>query len=131
MMGEGFDLPMLKIAAIHSPHKSLAVTLQFIGRFARTVGENIGSATFLAVPAEVEIEAERLYDTRAVWQEMVQNLSAARVNEEVGAREVLELFSPVEDAPDELSDLSLYDLQPYFHVKIFQCFSRSSISRPR
>jgi superfamily II DNA or RNA helicase len=36
MLGEGFDLPNLKIAAIHTPHKSLAVTLQFIGRFART-----------------------------------------------------------------------------------------------
>lgn len=35
-MGEGFDFPFLKIAAIHAPHQSLAVTLQFIGRFART-----------------------------------------------------------------------------------------------
>ena len=44
MMGEGFDFPELKIAAIHSPHKSLAVTLQFIGRFARTTGEKLGEA---------------------------------------------------------------------------------------
>lgn len=35
MLGEGFDLPALKVAALHAPHKSLAVTLQFIGRFAR------------------------------------------------------------------------------------------------
>lgn len=34
MLGEGFDFPNLKIAAIHDPHKSLANTLQFIGRFA-------------------------------------------------------------------------------------------------
>jgi len=33
MLGEGFDFSNLKIAAIHSPHKSLASTLQFIGRF--------------------------------------------------------------------------------------------------
>ena len=36
MFGEGFDLPALKIAALHTVHKSLGVTLQFIGRFART-----------------------------------------------------------------------------------------------
>ncbi|MDX6741437.1 DEAD/DEAH box helicase [Actinocorallia sp. A-T 12471] len=36
MLGEGFDLPSLKIAAVHDPQKSLSVTLQFIGRFART-----------------------------------------------------------------------------------------------
>lgn len=40
MLGEGFNFPQLKIAAIHSPHRSLSVTLQFVGRFARTVGEN-------------------------------------------------------------------------------------------
>ncbi|MCV5926857.1 helicase C-terminal domain-containing protein, partial [Escherichia coli] len=32
MLGEGYDLPNLKIAAIHDHHKSLAITLQFIGR---------------------------------------------------------------------------------------------------
>ena len=37
MLGEGFDLPQLKVAAIHDLHKSLAVTLQFIGRFARAL----------------------------------------------------------------------------------------------
>ncbi|WP_346763412.1 hypothetical protein [Escherichia sp. E4694] len=35
MLGEGYDLPNLKIAALHDHHKSLAVTLQFIGRFTR------------------------------------------------------------------------------------------------
>src|SRR5262245_13769444 len=44
MLGEGFDLPSLKIAAIHDPHKSLAVTLQFVGRFARVGGAELGEA---------------------------------------------------------------------------------------
>jgi superfamily II DNA or RNA helicase len=30
MLGEGFDLPELKIAALPDVHESLAVTLQFI-----------------------------------------------------------------------------------------------------
>ncbi|MFO6295853.1 helicase-related protein, partial [Pseudomonas aeruginosa] len=35
MLAEGYDLPNLKIAALHDHHKSLAVTLQFIGRITR------------------------------------------------------------------------------------------------
>jgi superfamily II DNA or RNA helicase len=33
MLGEGFDLPELKIAAFHDIRKTLAVTLQLVGRF--------------------------------------------------------------------------------------------------
>ena len=32
MLGEGFDFPRLKIAALHDVHRSLPVTIQFIGR---------------------------------------------------------------------------------------------------
>ncbi len=120
MLGEGFNFPSLKIAAIHTPHKSLNVTLQFIGRFARTVGENLGPATFLAVPSEIKIEAERLYDSRSVWQDIVQNLSATRVNQEAELREVLESFELSDFSSGDLNDLSMYILEPYFHVKIMQ-----------
>lgn len=61
MLGEGFNFPKLKIAAIHSPHKSLEVTLQFIGRFARTNAPNLGVAKFIAIPSEIEIEREKKY----------------------------------------------------------------------
>lgn len=130
MLGEGFNFPSLKIAAIHSPHRSLSVTLQFIGRFARTVGINLGPATFLAVPSEIEIEAERLYDARAIWQEMVQNLSATRVHQETQVREVLESFAPVDTVAPDLADLSLYVLEPYFHVKIFQLDRAIDVRKP-
>ena len=36
VLGEGFDMPSLKIAAYHNPHRSLPVTIQFAGRVART-----------------------------------------------------------------------------------------------
>ena len=36
MLGEGFDLPQLKIAALHDVKKSLGPMIQFIGRFCRT-----------------------------------------------------------------------------------------------
>jgi superfamily II DNA or RNA helicase len=94
MLGEGFDFPRLKIAAIHAPHKSLAVTLQFIGRFARTGDETIGTAKFLEIPAEIEFEAQRLYEGGAVWQNIVANLSHSRIEQEQNLREILAKFDP-------------------------------------
>src|SRR3546814_4344447 len=44
MLGEGFDLPELKIAALHDHHKSIAVTIQFVGRFTRQ-DPTLGDAT--------------------------------------------------------------------------------------
>jgi superfamily II DNA or RNA helicase len=119
MMGEGFNFPRLKIAAIHAPHRSLEVTLQFIGRFARTNAPDIGDAKFIAVLSEIEIERKRLFDDRAIWQEIIPALSYGRIAEEVRVREVIEEFeSPVgADAP--LTDLSLYSLYPRSHVKIY------------
>jgi superfamily II DNA or RNA helicase len=69
MLGEGFDFPNLKVAALHSPHRSLTVTLQFIGRFARTNAPNLGAATFFALASDMEIERVKLYDEGATWEE--------------------------------------------------------------
>lgn len=117
MFGEGFNLPNLKIAAVHSPHKSLAITLQFIGRFARTGQRNIGGATFLAEPTSSNEELGELYETGAIWRDIVQNLGAGRIAAEVRTREVLDSFQ-IEAAPD-MDDFSLYSVKPYFHVKVF------------
>jgi len=74
--GKGFDFPNLKIAAIHAPHKSLASTFQFIGRFARTNAKDIGTAKFIALnDEELEIENNRLYVSDAIWQDMIINMS--------------------------------------------------------
>jgi superfamily II DNA or RNA helicase len=55
MLGEGFDLPELKIAALHDAHKSLPVTLQFIGRFTRA-RDDLGGATVVANVVDPKIE---------------------------------------------------------------------------
>ena len=133
MLGEGFDFPQLKIAAVHAPHRSLAVTLQFIGRFARTNAPNIGAAKFLAVPSDIEIEAERLYAERAVWQKVVPNLLQSKVDEEIRTREALASFEPLDlrDGTEgaEVEDLSLYALQPYHHLKVFRVTGEVDLAR--
>jgi hypothetical protein len=113
-------MPRLKVAAVHSPHRSLAVTLQFIGRFARTAGERLGEATFLATASGVKVEAEKLYSAGAIWADIIPNLSTARVKREVEAREFIETFERDMGTIPDLSDMSLYSLSPYAHVKIYR-----------
>lgn len=132
MLGEGFDLPSLKIAALHSPHKSLAVTLQFIGRFARTASEeSLGQATFFAIPAEIDGPAGKLYLPGAEWNELVGSLGEAQLAAETELRQFIGTFASNtsesgEDAPptDSLDDDTAWRLlrsvRPYFHVKVYE-----------
>ncbi len=129
MLGEGFNLPNLKVAALHTPHRSLAVTLQFIGRFARTNAPDLGSAVFFALESDMELERQRLYDQGAAWEEIIPNLSSARVLEEEQIREMLGTFQAAEETHDETLDLSLYSLRPYHHVKVLHSPDRVDISQ--
>lgn len=120
MMSEGFDFPRLKIAALHAPHKSLGVTLQFVGRFARTSGPRLGKARFLAIPDEIEIEAEELYKEGKVWSKIVPDLLDERVSREEVAKAALETFEVREATDEELKDVSLWSLRPSHHVRVFE-----------
>ncbi len=120
MLGEGFDFPNLKIAAIHSPHKSLAATLQFIGRFTRTNAQNVTHAKFIAIPAEIEIEKHYLYRTNSIWRELIIEMSENRIDEEVSSREMIDGFQVNEDdTTEEFEELSLSSIEPSFHSKIY------------
>lgn len=84
MLGEGFDLPALKIAAIHDPQKSLAVTLQFIGRFTRVGDDSLGEASAF-VPLQVtgiDERLRRLYGEDADWNEVIRDLTEHGVGQE-------------------------------------------------
>ena len=120
MFGEGVDFPRLKIAALHAPHRSLAITLQFVGRFARTNAEDIGSAKFIAVPQEIDAEVRELYKSGASWEELVANLADARVEEEESLREGLGSFETDYSADTDTLDLTVDSLHPYFHAKVLR-----------
>ena len=93
MLGEGFDLPQLKIAAIHDLHKSLAVTLQFIGRFTRTLN-GVGNATAIANIASPEVEGSlrALYAEDSDWNQLLQVLSDNSTQREATRAEFLSQF---------------------------------------
>lgn len=119
MLGEGFDFPNLKIAAIHSPKKSLANTLQFIGRFARTNALDIGSAKFLAIPNDIEIGKNKLYFEGAIWNDIIKDLSENKILEEDETKKTLDTFE-IEKNHTTKKNLSFYNINPYHHVKIYK-----------
>lgn len=84
MFGEGIDIPNLKIAAIHDKYKSLPITLQFVGRFARTqIG--LGHATVIANIANEEVgEAlSELYSQDSDWNELLHIMSDQAIGREL------------------------------------------------
>jgi superfamily II DNA or RNA helicase len=120
MLGEGFDLPNLKIAALHDTHKSLAITLQFIGRFTRK-GEKdkIGEATVVTNIADPDAEEKLadLYAEGADWDRIIQRLSEDRIEKEVRLQDVVFGLKENGDLHDRLS---LWNLRPALSAQFFR-----------
>jgi superfamily II DNA or RNA helicase len=92
VLTEGFDLPRLKIAAYHRKHKSLAATLQFIGRLSRYTGEPV-QGELLAIPEVISGETRLLYDEDASWNELLPRIADTAVSRERDRREYSQEFS--------------------------------------
>lgn len=95
MLGEGFDLPELKIAAFHDIRKSLPVTLQFAGRFTRTSRDSqLGAASFVANLADVNVQEEldNLYEEDADWNALLADASDSRINNQEEYKRLLDGF---------------------------------------
>lgn len=97
MLGEGFDLPELKIAALHDMHKSLAITLQFTGRFTRTGGDRLGDATVVANIADPDVEGalRLLYSEDSDWNAVLRVLSEDASGRQLRRSEFVEGFTEV------------------------------------
>lgn len=104
MLGEGFDLPQLKISAIHDPHKSINVMLQFTGRFTRTT-DNVGDAKFIANIANPNVNESlvELYKEDSDWNYVISSISSKKINCEKEYQAFREEFSE----PSKLLDLGL------------------------
>jgi Type III restriction enzyme, res subunit/Helicase conserved C-terminal domain len=101
MLGEGFDLPELKIAAFHDIRKTLAVTLQLVGRFTRTK-PHLGDATFIANVADLEVkdELKRLYQHDSDWNALLPLIDEKVTDGEFNLWEFLGGF---QELPEELT----------------------------
>lgn len=120
MFGEGFDLPNLKIAALHSIHKSLGITLQFVGRFART-SLRVGPATFIANTAEdgVPEALENLYHEDADWNLLLADLSYDAIDPQAKLSELVANLEIV-GAGQELLEISTLALRPKISAQVYR-----------
>jgi len=115
MLGEGFDLPELKVAAFHDIKKSLAVTLQLVGRFTRARSD-LGSPTFIANVAEVRVREElrKLYRQDTDWNFLLPQLSDSAIEEQISLKEFAEGFA---NFP---TDIPLRNLRPAMSTVIYK-----------
>lgn len=119
MLGEGFDFPKLKIGAVHTPHKSLAATLQFIGRFARTNDPDVGRASFVAAENDIKHEAELLWREDAAWHRIVPALADEAVATDAARQAFMHEFDVPEADDGEPIDLNTEVLSPALHAKAY------------
>jgi superfamily II DNA or RNA helicase len=107
MLGEGFDLPSLKIAAIHDPHKSLGVTLQFIGRFARTSNTSIGDATVVVGRPDGKYDGtlRKLYAEDADWNQLIRDISEMAVGHQ---QKISDFETNFTELPESITLRSLF-----------------------
>jgi superfamily II DNA or RNA helicase len=115
MLGEGFDLPELKIAAFHDIRHSLPVTLQLAGRFTRS-RPDLGNATFIANIAEVEVKDElrKLYQHDVDWNRLLPQISEKAIQQEFDLWEFLGGFRKF---PEELS---LQNVRPAMSTVVYR-----------
>lgn len=118
MLGEGFDLPNLKIAAIHDIHKSLAITLQFIGRFTRT-SANVSDASVVVNVADPAVETglQHLYAQGADWDKVLRRLAEERITREIRLQEIVD---HLKNKGNLHNQLSLWNLRPTFSSVLFK-----------
>lgn len=116
MLGEGYDFPNLKIAALHDIHKSLAVTLQFVGRFVRT-SSNVGDASVVVNISDPKVskKLEDLYSDGADWDQLLKQKSEATIQSEIDFSKFIDSFK------GELSKhISLWNLRPAYSAIIYK-----------
>jgi superfamily II DNA or RNA helicase len=121
MLGEGYDLPNLKVAALHDHHKSLAITLQFIGRFTRAARDlPIGNASVVVNLADPGVGKglDRLYSEGADWDIVLRRLAENQIEREIQLQDIVDSLQRGEG--DLSSQISLWNLAPSYSAVLFE-----------
>ena len=116
MFGEGIDIPNLKIAAIHDKYKSLPVTLQFVGRFARTK-EGLGDASIITniVDDNLKESLKDLYSQDSDWNVLLADMSSKAVGRELSLQELEKGFKG-----NGIDGINIKQIQPKVSMQAFR-----------
>lgn len=115
MLGEGFDMPELKIAAFHDLRKSLAVTLQLAGRFTRARSD-LGDPVFIANIADVNLREElrALYTQDPDWNLLLPDLSEGAIGQELEAQKFISGFV------GQLDQIPMNEIRPAASMVVYR-----------
>jgi hypothetical protein len=117
MLGEGFDMPELKIAAFHDLRKSLAVTLQLAGRFTRS-RDDLGDPVFIANIADINLREElrTLYTQDPDWNLLLPDLSEGAIGQELETQRFLGGFV------GQLDEIPMNEIQPAASMVVYRTY---------
>jgi superfamily II DNA or RNA helicase len=105
MLGEGFDLPSIRVLAYHDKHKSLPATIQLIGRLAR-VSEKHPQPSHLVTVRDLDVFPELqgvvrdLYDEDPDWLTVLPKIVDAEIAEDQANAEFAGRFVAAESEID-------------------------------
>lgn len=105
MLGEGFDLPRLRLVAYHDKHKSMPATVQLIGRLAR-VSDEFPQESVLVTVDDSDVHPEllgvvrALYKEDADWATILPGLVDAEIAAEAAVRAFVDSFDEREGEID-------------------------------
>lgn len=113
MLTEGIDLPNLKLAVLHSPPKSLPLTIQLLGRICRA-SKGSNSAYLIAAPENVNGEMRELYRTDQTWSEVIPILAQQAIKN-LGKQQKVRSTTDNSEV-----DVDLDSLEPFLVCDIFR-----------
>jgi len=111
MLGEGLDVPALKVAVFHRNPQSLPYTLQVIGRLARTKS-NLPSGVVVACSNDFSRDTFKLYEGSEDWLKLIPQLERLLVDQ------IAPRFSEQVEASG--AQIEIADIRPHFSVTAFR-----------
>lgn len=112
MLGEGFDLPSMRIAAYHDKHKSMPGTVQLIGRLARVSEAHPQSSHLVTVKDQdvypaLQGAVRDLYDNEdRDWARVLPTLIDDYIEAEKRRADFVAEFPPDVDTPVDVKSLT-------------------------
>ncbi|OKH61230.1 hypothetical protein EB73_30780 [Mycobacterium sp. SWH-M3] len=119
MLGEGFDLPRLRLAAYHDKHKSVASTIQLIGRLVRSHPAFPQPSVLVTVQDADVYPGLRgalwnLYQEDADWSSLLPGI----IDDAVAAEAADKAFA--KQLASSPAELSLESLRPLVRATVFE-----------
>lgn len=110
VLGEGFDCPELKVGAYHDKHRSLPVTLQFLGRLSRVCAD-AGPPQVVSAVETLRDDTWGLWRRDSDWSRIVPEIAESATDDVSRRKRVL---GEMEDFPRDEVSLADIVLRPSF-----------------